>query len=558
MPRSRAAAALARRRASPTASRSSPRPSGSARSWLGPAGGPPSTQVPLRGLGGREIGAAPARWSSRAARRAACGRGSSRSVAGDLSDILASVARGAPRHARRPRRARSRPPVGARRRRAAGRGGGGRSLSAAGATSARGSGPPLVLLHPLGTDRHDVGRRCRRAGGASATWSRSTCRASATRRRSTAARRPRRPRWPPRSRRPRRRLGIDRPHVAGNSLGGWVALELGARRPRAAVTAIAPAGLWRAAAGAQARPPRRLARAPRSPALPAAAAQRAAPARRARRHGRAIPSASRPPRLGTSCAPTPSAPGFAAVNAAMRAGALQRPEPRSPCRSRSAGPSTTGSSPGRATCPRPCATSRSPGAATCRRTTTRCGRSVAAGGERWASRARALAACAAARRRGAWSQRRPPESTLDGIADLCTHSDNSASGAREVPAGAAQLRARQPHQHLPGVPAAQQVDEGLRRVLEPLDDRLAATQRPVAQPAGRPRGELAACRSAWSLTMKPRSVSRLPTVSDEVARAGRRLGRVVAARSRRTARRGRAARSAPIAASRCSPPTLSK
>jgi len=38
--------------------------------------------------------------------------------------------------------------------------------------------------------------------------------------------------------------GISRPHVAGNSLGGWVALELAAAGHAASVTAIAPAGLW--------------------------------------------------------------------------------------------------------------------------------------------------------------------------------------------------------------------------------------------------------------------------------------------------------------------------
>ena len=39
--------------------------------------------------------------------------------------------------------------------------------------------------------------------------------------------------------------GIDRAHVVGNSLGGWLALEL-ARRGRAhTVTAISPAGAWR-------------------------------------------------------------------------------------------------------------------------------------------------------------------------------------------------------------------------------------------------------------------------------------------------------------------------
>ncbi|HZZ45789.1 MAG TPA: alpha/beta fold hydrolase [Pseudonocardia sp.] len=42
------------------------------------------------------------------------------------------------------------------------------------------------------------------------------------------------------------RAGIEVPHLVGNSLGGWVALEL-ARRGRArSVTAISPAGSWKA------------------------------------------------------------------------------------------------------------------------------------------------------------------------------------------------------------------------------------------------------------------------------------------------------------------------
>lgn len=39
-------------------------------------------------------------------------------------------------------------------------------------------------------------------------------------------------------------LGLDRPHVAGNSLGGAIALELGARGLVRSVTALAPAGFW--------------------------------------------------------------------------------------------------------------------------------------------------------------------------------------------------------------------------------------------------------------------------------------------------------------------------
>jgi pimeloyl-ACP methyl ester carboxylesterase len=40
-------------------------------------------------------------------------------------------------------------------------------------------------------------------------------------------------------------LGIRTPHVVGNSLGGWVALELAGIRPVASLTLLSPAGLWR-------------------------------------------------------------------------------------------------------------------------------------------------------------------------------------------------------------------------------------------------------------------------------------------------------------------------
>jgi pimeloyl-ACP methyl ester carboxylesterase len=39
------------------------------------------------------------------------------------------------------------------------------------------------------------------------------------------------------------RLGVEQPHVVGNSLGGWIALELAADGAAASVTALAPAGL---------------------------------------------------------------------------------------------------------------------------------------------------------------------------------------------------------------------------------------------------------------------------------------------------------------------------
>ena len=39
-------------------------------------------------------------------------------------------------------------------------------------------------------------------------------------------------------------LGLRRPHVAGNSMGGGIALELGRRRAARSVTAISPVGFW--------------------------------------------------------------------------------------------------------------------------------------------------------------------------------------------------------------------------------------------------------------------------------------------------------------------------
>jgi pimeloyl-ACP methyl ester carboxylesterase len=55
-------------------------------------------------------------------------------------------------------------------------------------------------------------------------------------------------------------LGLERPHVAGNSLGAWVALEMGREGWAASVTCLSPAGLWRAPLGPRRRDPHRLAR----------------------------------------------------------------------------------------------------------------------------------------------------------------------------------------------------------------------------------------------------------------------------------------------------------
>ena len=40
-------------------------------------------------------------------------------------------------------------------------------------------------------------------------------------------------------------LGVERPHLAGNSLGAWTALEMAADNGASSVCGISPAGLWR-------------------------------------------------------------------------------------------------------------------------------------------------------------------------------------------------------------------------------------------------------------------------------------------------------------------------
>jgi pimeloyl-ACP methyl ester carboxylesterase len=50
--------------------------------------------------------------------------------------------------------------------------------------------------------------------------------------------------------------GIERPHVAGNSLGAWVGLELGRIGAARSVTCLSPAGLWRTPIGPRKEPAR--------------------------------------------------------------------------------------------------------------------------------------------------------------------------------------------------------------------------------------------------------------------------------------------------------------
>jgi pimeloyl-ACP methyl ester carboxylesterase len=106
-----------------------------------------------------------------------------------------------------------------------------------------GVGPPLVLLHPLGADRR--------------VWQPVLGRLSRSRD-CIAVDLPGFGQSPSLSHDPHPRglaravqtlldeLGLadGRAHLAGNSLGGWVALEAALQGPVASVTAIAPAGLW--------------------------------------------------------------------------------------------------------------------------------------------------------------------------------------------------------------------------------------------------------------------------------------------------------------------------
>ena len=109
-----------------------------------------------------------------------------------------------------------------------------------------------------------------------------------------------------------------RPDVAGNSLGGWVALELGRSDAVKSVTAIAPAGLWPGPLLPKPSVAHRLARDVHAARRPA------------RRHPVGTPPAA--VRLGRPSERVPAAasahlvrtygraPGFTAVNRAMRAG----------------------------------------------------------------------------------------------------------------------------------------------------------------------------------------------------------------------------------------------
>ncbi len=109
----------------------------------------------------------------------------------------------------------------------------------------RGSGPPLLLVHGL--------------GGSAGIWTPVMDRLAAERD-VIAVDLPGFGNSPPAGdRTPRataatlaglcRSLEVERPHVAGNSLGAWVALEMAEQGNAASVAAISPAGMWRHALG---------------------------------------------------------------------------------------------------------------------------------------------------------------------------------------------------------------------------------------------------------------------------------------------------------------------
>jgi pimeloyl-ACP methyl ester carboxylesterase len=180
----------------------------------------------------------------------------------------------------------------------------------------RGAGAPLVLIHPLGGDRHvwspvldrvaeqrDVIALDLPGFGGSPSLEDNSPPAPAALAAAVAGF--------------FAEIGVERPHVAGNSLGGWVALELALAGGARSVTAIAPAGLWSQPLGSRPTPAYALARA----ALPVLPMVLSAPAARRMALAGIVADPDRVPagdavRLVRSYA---EAPGYLTVNEAMRA-----------------------------------------------------------------------------------------------------------------------------------------------------------------------------------------------------------------------------------------------
>jgi pimeloyl-ACP methyl ester carboxylesterase len=178
----------------------------------------------------------------------------------------------------------------------------------------RGSGPTVLLVHPLGADRHVWDPVLNRLaaerevlavdvpgfGGSAPLAGTPTPPALAAALASFLA-----------------EQGIDRPHVVGNSHGGWLALELALNGRARSVTAIAPAGLWSAPLTPKHGAARRVARlaSPLLPRLTASARGRRVLLAASVAHPERVPAADALHLVRAYAA----APGFRAANDAMRA-----------------------------------------------------------------------------------------------------------------------------------------------------------------------------------------------------------------------------------------------
>jgi pimeloyl-ACP methyl ester carboxylesterase len=111
--------------------------------------------------------------------------------------------------------------------------------------------------------------------------------------------------------------GVERAHLAGNSLGGWVALELAKLGRALSVTGLSTAGFWKRPLGPRETPIRRVGRL-LMPIVPLLA--RSAGGRRALLQGVMVRPERVPPHAATRLVRAYlTAPAFEAANAAMRA-----------------------------------------------------------------------------------------------------------------------------------------------------------------------------------------------------------------------------------------------
>lgn len=111
-------------------------------------------------------------------------------------------------------------------------------------------------------------------------------------------------------------LGVDRPHLAGNSLGAWVALEMAKVGDAASTCLISPAGLWRRPLGPRRADARKWARRLRPAVL---AMARIGPLREAMlRTSVGLPERAPAATGRAMIAAWIDAPGYEAANAEMR------------------------------------------------------------------------------------------------------------------------------------------------------------------------------------------------------------------------------------------------